>query len=83
MSDSDEPYECKGDECLGCATCLECVDCGIDLSEHDLKAKSKRCRWCRADAEGRPYGGCPDCGGAYDFRRTCACSPTPKARRRS
>lgn len=76
MSDPDD--ECKGDDCLGCAT----ADCGIDLTQADLRAKRIRCRGCAAEAEGRPYGGCLDCGGAYDLARTCACGPHPKVRRR-
>lgn len=67
MTDQDADEGCKGDECLGCQECMECA-CGCEE-----RVRAGACAWCRADANGRPFGGCVDCGGARDWDASCAC----------
>lgn len=51
----------------------ECANCGSEVEDEDMDGDL--CEWCQADAQGFPYGRCPDCSGARAQDRSCACRP--------
>lgn len=50
----------------------ECSVCGATVETRHLDEENT-CRWCAADARGRPYGTCRSCKGAKASDDSCAC----------